>query len=421
MRDGPFALIDCNNFYVSCERVFNPSLEGKPVVVLSNNDGCAVARSNEAKRLGIRMGAPLFEFRELVDSHSVTVLSSNYALYGDMSRRVMSILCQFSPDYEIYSVDEVFLNLKGFESFDLNQYMSEIKETIWRWTGIPVSVGIGATKTLAKVAGLHAKKNPFFRGRFYLEEPARLQKLQVLSVQDIWGVGPRWAQQLRSKGIQTAYDLATQDYRYIKQQFNIVLARVVLELQGFSCLPLEQVSQRKQIRVSRSFAVRATEFNVLREALTNFTARASEKLRNQGSLTRSLLIFIQTSAHHLNQKQYSQSMVMQLPVETDDSIMLIKAAIQGLRLIYKKDYLYKKVGVILLDLKHDASGQEDMITRIDIAKRRKLMSALDECNQQFVRKTLHLASEGFSTSWRMKQESKTSQYTTHWDELLQVK
>lgn len=416
-----FALIDCNNFYVSCERVFRPHLEGRPVVVLSNNDGCAVARSNEVKRLGVKMGAPLFEFKELVQRYQIEVLSSNYALYGDMSRRVMSILSSFSPDYEIYSIDEIFLNLEGFEHLDLIAYGKMIQATILQWTGIPVSVGIGSTKTLAKAANHIAKKNPFHRGVYYLQAQSRQEKLTSLKVSDVWGVGPRWAKRLESLGVSTAYDLACQDYRYIKQQFNVVLARTVLELQGLSCMPLEQVAARKQIRVSRSFGRPVTDFNTLRQALTNFAARAAEKLRSQQSLTQGVLVFVSTNRFNPNQKQYHNAIAINLPVETDDSVMLIKAAVQGLRAIYKEDYYYKKTGVMLLDLRQERCGQQDMITRIDIAKRQKLMHALDDCNQTFGKKTLHFASEGFTTQWRMRQENKTPRYTSCWDELVQVR
>lgn len=421
MAGGLFALIDCNNFYVSCERVFRPSLEKKPVVVLSNNDGCAVARSNEVKRLGVKMGAPLFEFKDLVERHQIEVLSSNYALYGDMSRRVMAILSQFSPSYEIYSIDEIFLDLQGFEHRDLLQYAKEIKATILQWTGIPVSVGIGPTKTLAKAANHIAKKNPFCRGVYSLQESARVEKLSALNVSDVWGVGPRWSKRLAALGVHTAYDLASQDYRYIKQQFSVVLARTVLELQGLSCLSLEQVVPRKQIRVSRSFGRPVNDFDTLREALTNFAARAAEKLRNQQSLTQGILIFVMTNRFKPSQPQYNNSIAISLPIETDDSVMLIKAAVQGLRAIYKDGYSYKKTGVMLLDLRQESCGQADMITRVDVAKRQKLMHALDDCNQMFGKKSLHFACEGFSGRWHMRQHSKTPSYTSCWDQLVQVR
>lgn len=420
MSDGPFALIDCNNFYVSCERVFRPDLEHRPVVVLSNNDGCAVARSNEVKRLGIAMGAPYFEFRNLIEQHNIKVLSSNYALYGDMSRRVMSIIREFSPESEIYSIDEIFLNLKGFEHYDLVHYLKGLREKVGQWTGIPVSVGIGATKTLAKVANRIAKKDPFQGGVYQLHESDRERHLKKLDIEDVWGIGPRWSKKLRALGLSSAYELTAMDYRHIKRQFNVVLARTALELQGLSCMPLEQVEPRQQIRVSRSFGRLISEFDPLREAVTNFAARAGEKLRNQHSLTRAILVFIKTNRFNLNQPQYQNSVVIQLPIETDDSVMLIKAAVQGLRAIYDENYAYKKAGVMLLDIHRQTSGQTDMFTQIDVAKRKKLMSTLDDCNQLFGKKTLHLAAEGFSGKWHMRQENKTPQYTTQWHQLLLV-
>ncbi len=421
MSEGPFALIDCNNFYVSCERVFQPDLNKRPVVVLSNNDGCAVARSNEAKRLGVGMGQPLFQFKDLVEAHRIQVLSSNYALYGDMSSRVMKVISQFSPLAEIYSIDEIFLDLRGFSHVDLVAYGRELKRMVWQWTGIPVSVGIGSTKTLAKVANRIAKKNPFHLGAYQLHEPDRQEALKGLDIEDVWGIGPRWARSLKACGIRSALDLASQDYRHIKRSYNVVLARTTLELQGTSCLALEQTQPKKQIRVSRSFGSKVSDFHLIREALTNFTARAGEKLRSQDSLTQALMVFVQTNRFDPKAKQYHNSCVMRLPIETDDTVLLLKASLAGLKQIYRPNYVYKKVGVILLDLKRESSEQQDLFLKVDALKRRKLMHVLDECNQQFERNALHFASEGYYDHWRMKQQTRTPRYTTHWHELAKVR
>ena len=418
MADGPFALVDCNNFYVSCERVFNPALQHRPVVVLSNNDGCAVARSNEVKRLGIKMGAPLFEFRDLVAQHNIEVLSSNYSLYGDMSNRVMQIVQGYSPLTEVYSIDEIFLNLKGMP-FDLEAWALKLKKQVLDWTGIPVSVGIGATKTLAKVANRMAKKNLFHGGVFELKEDRRIEALKALSIEEVWGIGSRWGKSLRSLGIQTAYDLTEQDYRHIQKQFNVVLARTALELGGLSCMPLEVMVPRKQIRVSRSFGERITKYEPIREALSSFTARAAEKLRAQGSLTQAILVFIQTNRFNEKEPQHHQSIVMQLPVATDDTIMLLKAARKGLEKIYKPNHRYKKTGIILLDLTREANGQNDLFFEAN-PKRQALMEALDQCHEWFGRKSLHFASEGVKCAWQGRRGYVSAHQTTSWENLPKV-
>lgn len=420
MSQGPFALVDCNNFYVSCERVFQPHLERKPVMVLSNNDGCAVARSQEVKRLGIQMGAPLFEVRDLVEQHGIEVLSSNYALYGDMSQRVMKVASQFSPHCEVYSIDELFLDLSGFEHLDLEAYGRALQSKVRQWTGIPVSVGIGATKTLAKIANHCAKKNPFLCGVYHLDRDldAVLKKMQV---SEVWGIGPRWTQKLRALGIESAFDLARYDYRRIQQQFNVVLARTVLELQGLSCLPLEQVAPRKQIRVSRSFGSKVSDLKTMREALMNYTSRAAEKLRNQESRTQAVLVFLTTNPFNKKALQYKNSIAIQLPIETDDTVFLLKAALQGLNQIYRPGFVYKKVGVMLLDINREEPKQNDMFTQVDVFKRQKLMHVLDDCNQHFGRKTLHFAAQGFGRVWRMKQNQKSPDFTTDWNCLPKVR
>ena len=419
MSKGPFALVDCNNFYVSCERVFQPHLERKPVMVLSNNDGCAVARSQEVKRLGIQMGAPLFEVRDLVEQHGIEVLSSNYALYGDMSARVMKVASQFSPHCEVYSIDELFLDLSGFEHLDLEAYGRVLQSKVRQWTGIPVSVGIGATKTLAKIANHCAKKNPFLGGVYHLQEKDVI--LNKMQVEDVWGIGPRWARKLRALGFESAGDLARCDYRRIQQQFNVVLARTVLELQGLSCLPLEQVAPRKQIRVSRSFGSKVSDLKTMREALMNFTSRAGEKLRNQESRTQAVLVFLTTNSFNKKALQYKNSIAIHLPIETDDTVFLLKAALQGLEQIYRPGFVYKKVGVMLLDINSQEPKQKDMFTQVDAMKRRKLMHVLDDCNQHFGRKTLHFATEGFQKKWRMRQENKSPNFTTDWECLPKVR
>jgi len=417
-----FALIDCNNFYVSCERLFQPHLEGKPVVVLSNNDGCVVARSNEAKALGIKMGTPLFKVQGIVKQHKVVVLSSNYRVYGDISRRVMSILKGFSPKSEIYSIDEIFLDLSGFDYYDLTEFSQTIREKVMRNVGIPVSVGIGPTKTLAKVANHVAKKKPLLQGVYDVSQmPCREAALDVLKIDDIWGVGPRWAERLRAHGIHRAKDLQQVDFKWIKKHYNVVLARTVLELQGISCMPLELVEPKKQIMVSRGFGKKVTEFVAVKEALANYTARASEKLRAQQSVTNAIMVFLQTNPFSTTDSYYSNSIVMKLASPTDNTPDLLSAAKRGLQSIFKDGYKYKKVGVLLMDVQSKDRIQADMFCKANTDKAKQLMDVLDNINADFGKKTLRFATEGMSQHWHNRSDYCSPAYTTRWDELPVVR
>ena len=411
------ALIDVNNFYVSCERVFNPKLENKPVVVLSNNDGCAISRSNEAKELGIKMGTPWFKLKEFAKQENVTALSSNYTLYLDMSHRVMTLLSKFSPDQEVYSVDESFLDLTTFKSKDLIKYGQQIKTKIKQWTGLPVSIGIGSTKTLSKLANHIAKKNPSFKGVCNLnvmDQDTLDTWMSHFPVSDVWGIGRSLAPKLNQLGITSILDLKHADPDYIRQQFSIVLEKTVRELNGIMCIELKDVEEpNKEIMVSRSFGRRVKNKQELIEALTSYTSRAAERMRKQSSVATSLYIYIRTSPHD-DKKQYANGVNIPLFQPSDDTMVLTNAALLGLNYIYRDGFDYQKAGITLCNLtsKHKVQGN---LFNNTISNTR--MKVLDTINQRWKGK-LKLGSEGVTKEWEMRANFKSKNYTTNWDQLI---
>lgn len=416
------ALIDVNNFYVSCERVFNPKLAGKPVVVLSNNDGCAVARSNEVKALGVAMGTPWFKLKDLVKQHGIIGLSSNYALYADMSNRVMSILHAFSPNQEVYSIDESFLDLSGFGSRDLIQYGQQMRKRILKWTGLPVSVGIASTKTLSKLANHCAKKRPAFNGvcNFNTMPDLDLDALLAqLDVGEIWGIGRKLAPQLQALGFNSALDLKRANPRRIRQQFSVVMEKTIRELNGTVCIELEEISPPKQqIISSRSFGYAVCDYNSLAESITLYVCSAAEKLRRQHCFSGSVYIYIRTSPFKPNDPFYSNGMTIPLTYPTDDSRQLVNAALWGLKQIYKPNYNYAKAGVILGEIVSKLRVQTDLFSQSEASpKSEALMAAMDNINRKMGKASIKLASEGFKRPWRMKQGNKSPSYTTHWEDL----
>ena len=411
------ALIDVNNFYVSCERVFNPRLENKPVVVLSNNDGCAISRSNEAKELGIKMGTPWFKFKEFAKQENVTALSSNYTLYLDMSHRVMTLLSKFSPDQEIYSVDESFLDLTSFKSKDLIKYGQQIKTKIKQWTGLPVSIGIGSTKTLSKLANHIAKKNPSFKGVCNLnvmDEDTLETWMSHFPVADVWGVGRSLAPKLNQLGIMSILDLKHADPDYIRQQFSIVLEKTVRELNGVMCIELKDIEEpNKEIIVSRSFGRRVRDKQELIEAVTSYTTRAAERMRKQESVATSLYIYIRTSPHD-DKKQYANGVNIPLFQPSDDSMVLTNAALLGLDYIYREGFDYQKAGITLCNLTSKHKMQVHLFSDTISNSRIKIM---DTINQRWKGK-LKLGSEGVTKEWEMKAQFKSRNYTTNWNQLI---
>jgi DNA polymerase V len=418
------ALIDVNNFYVSCERVFNPKLKNKPVVVLSNNDGCAISRSNEAKALGVVMGAPWFKMQDLVKQHGIIGLSSNYALYADMSNRVMTTLNDFSPNQEVYSIDECFLDLTGFNR-DLKAYGQEMRGRILKWTGLPVCVGVGSTKTLAKLANHIAKKQSQFDGVCNLNQFTEDELNKVLSnieVGEVWGVGRRLALKLKVLGINTVLDLKQADPEYLRGQFSVVMAKTVSELNGTVCIELEEIAPpRKQILSSRSFGHTVRDFNSLAESITLYMSRAAEKLRKQNSFAGSVHVYIRTSPFKLDEPHYSNGMTIPMPSPSDDSRQLVKIALWGLKRIYRPGLNYAKAGVMLSEIVPKAGIQNDLFSQpASNQKSEALMSAMDDINRKMGRESIKLASEGFKRPWKMKQENKSPNYTTDWSGLVRI-
>ena len=403
--------------------MFNPKLEGKPVVVLSNNDGCAVARSNEVKALGIKMGEPWFKIEKYAKQHGIIACSSNYALYGDLSARVMSILSTFSPKQEIYSIDECFLDLGGFDRLLQVDYAQSIRKTVKQHVGIPVCVGIADTKTLAKLANHCAKKE--FAGKNGVCDLGRLDKQQIstlfsgIHVGDVWGVGKRITEKLLTLHIKTVEDLRTANIEMIRKLFSIVLARTVNELNGIPCIELDEVgTPKQQIMVSRSFGSTVTYFEDLSESVAYFTTRAAEKLRNEGSVAASICIYVRTNPFKESDPQYQHSLVIPLFKPTDDTMLLISAALAGLKEIYRSGYQYKKTGVMLMGLQAKESVQPTLFDDpVEQAKSDRLMHVMDAINSKMGKESVSIAASGIRQRWAMRREKKSQNYTTDWDEL----
>jgi DNA polymerase V len=416
----PIALIDGNNFYVSCERVFNPKLEHRPVVVLSNNDGCAVARSNEVKALGVKMGTPWFQMKDLASKHGIIGLSSNYALYADMSNRMMAILGQYSPDQEIYSIDECFLDLDGFGHVDLVEYGKSMRRQVKQWVGIPVCVGVAETKTLAKLANHCAKKGLAGEegvcdfGR--MSDGALSRLFAGIEVGEVWGVGRQLTRKLGDMGITTVEDLRMADAKTLRERFSVVLERTVAELNGTACIVIEHdVPNKQQIMSSRSFGQYVYDLAPLKEAVASYIAIAAEKLRGQGSLAGMVQVYIRTNPHKESAPQYQRGLTIPLPEATDDTLRLTRAALWGLKRIYRSGFAYQKAGVALIDLT-DATNRQ-MSLFLSARDNPRLMQVMDRVNAIWGRGTLCSAAEGIQKGWKMKRERMSPCYTTNWGQL----
>jgi DNA polymerase V len=412
------ALVDCNNFYVSCERVFRPDLKAVPVVVLSNNDGCAVSRSNEAKALGIRMGQPWFECKALADTHGIIALSSNYALYADMSNRVMSILSGYSPRHEVYSIDECFVDLTGTPK--LRDVSYQMRERVMQWTGIPVCVGIGPTKTLAKLANHIAKKHPRSKGVFNFNDLSEVQQEKLLSqieVSEVWGVGRRISTRLAAHGIYTVQDLRIAQIATLRAEFGVVIEKTQRELQGTACVDLQEVvPDKQQIISSRSFGNTVTDLAVLKDAMSTFVANACVKLRAQGSHAALLQVFLHTNRFRKDQPQYNPCITVPLPQPTNDSLVVNRWADHLVGRMFKPGYAYKKAGVMLGDISPVGRYQTDWLEPAQATDTR-LMNTLDKLNQRYGRGTVKVSTQGAHAGWQMRQERKSPDYTTNWGAL----
>ena len=426
------ALVDCNNFYASCERVFNPKLEGHPVVVLSNNDGCVVARSNEAKALGIKMGAPLFKIKDLVQSHCIQVFSSNYELYGDMSGRVISVLKQFAPDIEVYSIDESFINFDGVP--DLKKLSSKMRSQVKQWTGIPVSVGLGSTKTLAKIANHKAKKKP---NGMHCTTPDSTEDLIDLPVDEVWGIGLKLARRLRAVGVFTVLQFKNASSTLVRKIGGVVMERTHQELNGLRCFEFEQPQPRKNICCSRSFGSRTETLDEMEAAIASHVTRAVRKMRSEGSVANGIQVFINTDRFKKELPQYYNSASGKLPFPTNDILTIANAANRHLKRIFREGYAYKKAGVLLLGLAPEGNQQLPLFAdtikqkrngRIELkVKRQRLNDAIEDIVQRYGKHSINI---GRSTAkptitkpqrWQQNQNKLSPKYTTNWDHILTVK
>jgi len=420
-QNNSIALIDCNNFYASCERIFNPRLIGKPIVVLSNNDGCIITRSAEAKELGIKMGEPYFKAKKIIDKNNVKVFSSNYSLYGDISQRVMETLARFASDVEIYSIDEAFLGLNGFENYELSKYCQYIRRTIKQWVGIPVSIGVSTTKTLSKIANNLAKKNKEYDGVCILKSWFDINEaLKLTSIEDVWGIGRRLSVFLKKYKINTAYDFTQLDKGWIRKNMGVVGEKTFLELYGVSCIELELIpSDKKSCCVSRSFSKPVEKIDDLEESVSSYGTRVAEKIREEGLVAESMSIFVLTNYFNRKEKQYSNSIKLQLPYPTNNSIKIVKRALEGIKKIYRQGYRYKKAGVILYGL--TKAKQTRGLLDYDRESSDSIMNTLDRINERYGSSTIRLASEGVDKSWSMRRESVSPCYTTRFDDLVEAK
>ena len=416
-----YGLIDCNNFYASCERVFNPSLNGKPVVVLSNNDGCVIARSSEAKALGIPMAEPAYKLKELIETHKVEVFSSNYTLYGDMSHRVMTTIASFVPDIEIYSIDEAFLDLNGFDLHNLQEFGLKIVRTTTKNTGIPVSLGVAYTKTLAKAANRFAKKYRDYKGVCIIDTDEKREKaLKILDIENVWGIGRQYAKKLRYHSVNTAWDFTQKSKSWVRREMGVVGERTWLELQGTACIELDKHVTKKSICTSRSFGERLTEISDIAEAVANFAATCGRKLRSQQTLATSLMVFIHTNLNSTAQPKYYNQTIIQLPVPTNDTSELIHFAHHALESIFKEGYRYKKAGVVITEIVPERPLQANLFDTRDRAKYQKAMIAMDNLNDLYGNHKVKIASQGYGRKWKLKNEKLSPCYTTRFSDILIV-
>ena len=409
------ALVDCNSFYVSCERLFNPRIQKKAVVVLSNNDGCVISRSTEAKILGIKMGEPYFKVKDLVKKNKVEVFSSNYALYGDISRRVMRVLRTFSPKVEIYSIDEAFIDLSFIDEKGTEEYGKEIRSRVLKWTGIPTSVGIATTKTLSKVANHIAKKEK--AGVVYLNKDID-ERLKKFAIEDVWGVGRQLSKFYYKNNIKNAYDLKNVSNYWVKKGTNVLGAKTAMELRGVPCIDLQiDQEKRKNCCVSRSFGRKVTEIEELEESVTTHCLNAAEKIRADDQLAKTITVFVRTSPFDKSKKYYSNSKTVDLPIATNNSLELIKNATKALSEIYIKGHRYQKAGVILTGLKDEKESQENLLTPLMDNKSKSLMKAIDYTNSKYGRYAISIAHAGLSKGWKMRREHSSKIDTASFDSL----
>lgn len=415
------ALVDCNNFYASCQRVFDPTLNGKAIVVLSNNDGCVIARSNEAKAVGVPMGAPAFKFKSLFKQHGVKVFSANFPLYGDMSKRVMDILSAHAPEIEVYSIDEAFLNFEGCSLSYIQERLKKLQKLVYQSTGIPISIGFAPTKALSKVANKIAKKYPQHTQHVYgiTTEAQRIKALKWTKIEDVWGIGRRHAQSLQGIGVHKAMDFTLLEAAWVRRNFSVVGLRLYKELKGEKCLDLEKEQLKKSIATTRSFDQEYTLFSEVKERVISFTSKAAEKLRKQKKCCTTMVVFIRGNTFNKNAPFYGKSIHIDLPFPTQSTLELSRFAVKALKMIFKEGFAYKKAGVILLDFIPQNQVQLSLFQNPNL-KHLPLMKVLDKINFKYGNATLRIATQDKKT-WKMKQAHLSPQYTTNIKDILTVK
>ena len=417
-----FALVDCNNFYASCERVFRPDLNGKPIVVLSNNDGCVIARSNEAKAFGIPMGAVAYQYEELFTKNNIQVFSSNYALYGDMSTRVMNLLSQFAPEIEVYSIDEAFLQFDKCDYIKLDEEALKIKRVVSKSTGIPISLGFAPTKTLAKAANRIAKKFPERTNGIHIidTDEKRIKALKWLAIEDVWGIGRKHAKRLQAVQVFNAYQFTQLSDEWVRKQMAVVGLRLKHELEGKPALDLETPKSKKMIATTRSFEKSLTKLEAISERVSTFTASCSEKLRRQNSHCSMIMVFVQTNYFRKDQPQYSRNIVINTDFPTNSTIELNHYAQIGLKALFKEGYHYKKAGVIVMGLTPNDQTQLSLFNTSN-PKHQPLMSVVDKLNQSYGKNKIKFGNQSLGRQWKMKQEQLSKSYTTRIDEVVVVR
>jgi len=417
-----YALVDCNNFYASCERVFNPSLQNKPVAILSNNDGCVIARSDEAKNLNLPMGAPIFKWESFCKHHKINVLSSNYPLYGDMSARVMKILEHFTPDVEVYSIDEAFLEFKGFDEYDFNEYGKIIRKRILKWTGIPTCVGVAPTKALCKVANKIARKFPKETGGVYVidTDEKRIKALKWTAIKNVWGIGRRLQKRLEAKGCKTAFDFTQLTDDWVRNNFSITEWKLKKDLEGIPTIALEIKEAKRSIATTRSFEYTYSDIENIKERISTFAASCAEKLRDQNSSCHMIIVMLSSDRHKKDAEQHSASKTVIFPYPTDSTLSITKAAVEAVKTIFKTEIKYKRAGVIVTGLVPTDNHQLNLFLH-ENPKHRPLMSAIDRLNKKYKTDTIKLANQDLQRTWKMKQERLSPKYTTKINDIITVK
>lgn len=417
-----FALVDCNNFYASCERVFQPQLNNKPIAVLSNNDGCVISRSDEAKALGLPMGAPAFKYEAFFKQHNISVFSSNYSLYGDMSERVMTILNQFTPDVEVYSIDEAFLQFKGFENYNLNDYGLQMRQRILKWTGIPTCVGIAPTKALSKVANKIARKFPKQTNGVYVidSEEKRIKALKWLKVEDVWGIGYGLQKRLKAKDCKTAYDFIQLSDDWIRNNFSITEWKLKKDLEGIPTLELDYKEPKRSIATTRSFEYTYSDLENIKERVSTFATSCAEKLRKQGSSCHVIMVLLSSDRHKKDLPQHRTSRTISLPYATDSSLIISDCAVKAVASIFKEGIKYKRAGVIITGLVPTDNHQLNLFQH-ENPKHKPLMQRIDAINHKYEAAKIKLGNQDLKRTWKMRQERLSLKYTTNINEILTVK